>query len=67
MSKVNNELKAEIIRKHGCQYPFAARLGIREAFVSAVIRGHAELDELQKNKWAKALGADVNKLFPEGK
>lgn len=61
---MNRELKAAIIRKFGAQFPFAAALGIREATVSAVVRGHQVLDETNQKKWATALGvADYHKLF----
>ena len=60
---MNRELKAEIIRRYGAQYPFAAALGIREATVSAVIRGRYQLDSKNKQRWAEALQADVSTLF----
>jgi hypothetical protein len=61
---MNKELKAEIIRKYGAQFPFAAVLGIREATVSAVIRGHHILDDVSKRMWAEALGIeDYERLF----
>ena len=61
---MNLELKAAIIRKYGAQFPFAADLGIREATVSAVIRGRLILDEGNRKKWAQALGvADCERLF----
>lgn len=61
---MNLELKAEIIRKYGAQFPFAAALGIREATVSAVIRGHHVLDDANRRRWAEALGIkDYERLF----
>lgn len=61
---MNKELKGEIIRKYGAQFPFAAALGIREATVSAVIRGHHVLDDVSKRRWAEALGIeDYKRLF----
>jgi plasmid maintenance system antidote protein VapI len=64
---MNRELKAEIIRRFGCQYPFAAALGIREALVSSVIQGKHSLSEEEKRKWAKALGVDEpDKIFAGG-
>ena len=62
---MNRELKAEIIRHYGAQYPFAAALGIREATVSAVIRGRYTPDDETKRKWAALLGVDVKRLFQE--
>jgi len=62
---MNKELKAEIIRRFGAQYPFAAFLGIREATVSGVIRGRKTLDASTKRKWAAALEKDVRQLFPD--
>lgn len=64
---IKKELKAEIIRKFGAQYPFAAALGIRESTVSAVIRGHYVLDDVSKRRWAEALGIeDYERLFRGG-
>jgi hypothetical protein len=63
---MNRALKAEIIRKFGAQYSFAAALGIREATVSAVVRGKYVLDDKQKQEWALALEMDAEKLFPTG-
>ncbi len=63
---MNKELKAAIILRYGAQYPFAAALGIREATVSAVIRGHYVLDTDSQRKWAKILRAPVKRLFQEG-
>ena len=62
---INNELKAEIIRHYGAQYTFAALLGIREATVSAVVRGRQELDDKSKRKWAEVLNTDAERLFQE--
>jgi hypothetical protein len=63
---MNKELKAEIVRKFGAQYPFAAALGIREATVSAVVRGKHILNDKKKQEWARVLGIDPEKLFPTG-
>jgi len=61
---MNKELKAEIIRRYGAQFNFAAVLGIREATVSAVIRGHHTLDDESKRRWAEVLGImDYERLF----
>jgi hypothetical protein len=63
---MNRALKAEIIRRFGAQYPFAAALGIREATVSAVVRGKYVLDDKQRKEWALALETDAEKIFPTG-
>ncbi len=60
---MNRELKAAIIRRYGAQYPFAAALGIREATVSAVIRGRYTLNDEKKQKWADALGCKPFEIF----
>ena len=64
---INNELKAEIVRNYGTQYVFAASLGIREATVSAVVRGRKQLDKKSMLLWAKTLKTDASSLFPGGK
>jgi hypothetical protein len=64
---MNLELKAEIVRRYGAQYPFAAALGIRESTVSAVVRGHRALNDEEKSKWAAALGCNAKKIFQEEK
>jgi transcriptional regulator with XRE-family HTH domain len=64
-SKVNRNLKAEIIRKFGAQYNFAAALGIRESFISSITQGHDTLSDDAKKRWAHVLGVSVKKLFPE--
>ena len=38
-SKINKELKAEIIRKYGAQYPFAAELGISRRTLQNKLKG----------------------------
>jgi len=60
---INRELKAEIVRNYGAQYVFAATMGIREATVSAVVRGKKELDDKSKQEWAKTLNTEVAYLF----
>jgi len=60
------DLKAEIIRKDGTQYAFAARLGIRESFISSIIQGRRILPESEKKIWSRHLGVSVEKLFGEG-
>jgi len=64
---MNKELKAAIIRRYGAQYPFAAALGIREATVSAVVRGHCTLNAEEMQKWATLLGVNGKKLFGRSK
>jgi len=61
---MNRELKAQIIRKFGAQYLFARTLGIREASVSAVVQGRQRLDPDTRRKWAEALDAPAERLFP---
>ena len=60
---MNKELKGQIVKKYGSQFAFAHAIGWHEAIVSRVVRGHHDLDDKTKNKWADALGADVNVLF----
>jgi plasmid maintenance system antidote protein VapI len=64
--KINKELKAEIIRSFGAQYPFAAALEIRESTVSAVIRGHQTLSNDEMKRWADVLKTDIKSIFGEG-
>ncbi len=64
---MNRQLKAEIIRRFGAQYPFAHALGIREATVSSVIQGKRSLTEDEQRKWADLLSVDEpEKLFAGG-
>lgn len=63
MNEANQELKAEIIRQHGSQYRFAAKLGIQESIVSSVIRGRRSLSESERQRWAERLGVAPEKLF----
>ncbi len=46
-----------------CWIRFAAAIGEHEAVVSRVVREKIQLDPERKQKWASALGADVEKLF----
>jgi DNA-binding transcriptional regulator YdaS (Cro superfamily) len=61
------KVKGAIIIKDGTQYAFAARLGIRESFVSSVIQGNQILPESEKKVWSRHLGVPVEELFSEEK
>jgi transcriptional regulator with XRE-family HTH domain len=61
---LNKELKGEIVKRYGSQFAFAHAIGWHEAGVSRVIRGHVQIDEATKRKWAEALDAPVRRLFP---
>ena len=60
---MNLELKGEIVKRFGSQFAFAHALGLHEASVSRVVRGHVRLDDVTKRAWAATLGADVEQLF----
>jgi Protein of unknown function (DUF739) len=64
-TKMNRELKGEIVKRFGSQFNFAHAIGWHEATVSRVIRGHHVLDDDTKREWAATLETDVARLFPE--
>ncbi|MFY9112045.1 MAG: hypothetical protein WAP34_08905 [Desulfomonilia bacterium] len=63
---MNKKLKAKIIEHFGSQFHFALAIGSHESTVSKVIRGHKDLDEASRKKWANTLGVDdPDRLFRE--
>ena len=60
---VNLKLKARIVEKFGSQWQFARHLNSHEAVISRVIRGHWNLSEAERDKWAKALESEPEILF----
>jgi plasmid maintenance system antidote protein VapI len=62
---MNRELKGEIVKRFGSQFAFAHALGWHEASVSRVVCGHIQLADEEKQRWAKILGADQEKLFEQ--
>ena len=61
---VNLDLKAELIRRFGTQVEAANRLGIREAKLSYIVRGHAEPSEMERVALEQGLGRErVRKLL----
>jgi hypothetical protein len=61
---MNKILKGKIVECFGSQFEFARTIGEHESVVSRVIRGHCELDQVRREKWAKVLETDVKRLFP---
>ena len=53
---VNLDLKAELIRRFGTQVEASNRLGIREAKLSYIVRGHAEPSEMEREALEQGLG-----------
>jgi len=61
---VNFALKAELIRRFGSQVVAAQHMGIREAKLSYIIRGHALATERERRVLEESLGkAVVRKLL----
>ena len=62
--EVNNDLKAEIIRRFGSQVVGAIEMNIRENRLSYIVRGHAIPTEQERDALESALGpALVKKLL----
>ena len=61
--EVNNDLKAEIIRRFGSQVVGADEMGIRENRLSYIIRGHAVPTEYEREALESALGPTVRELL----
>lgn len=55
---MNKTLKAKIVERYGHQWRFAHALGLPEADVSRVIRGHKALSPDEQRRWAKNLRCD---------
>ena len=63
---MNNKLKAHIVERFGHQWKFAQAVGIHEAEVSRVIRGHRTLSETDRQTWASVLGIESTAVFDAG-
>ena len=62
--EVNNDLKAEIIRRFGSQVVGANEMGIRENRLSYIVRGHTVPSNQEREALAAALGrATVRRLL----
>jgi len=62
--EVNNDLKAEIIRRFGSQVVGANKMGIRENRLSYIVRGHTVPSDQEREALELALGpAMVKRLF----
>ena len=58
---MNVELKIELIRHFGSQVEAAKQLGIREAKLSYIVRGHAEPTEKERKALEQGLGSVLTK------
>jgi DNA-binding transcriptional regulator YdaS (Cro superfamily) len=58
---MNIELKVELIRRFGSQVVAARQMGIREAKLSYIVRGHSEPSEKEREAIERALGAGLTK------
>jgi hypothetical protein len=63
---MKRKLKARIIEQFGAQYRFARELNVQETEISAVIRGHKDLEPEKRRKWARVLKCDERDIFTEG-
>jgi len=53
---MNRSLKAEIVKKFGCQADFSEAIGVHESIISRVVRGRKTLSPETQDLWAKTLG-----------
>ena len=60
----NLALKGAIVAKYDRIFRFAMDQGIHPSTITNVISGRQELDPARKRRWAKALGRNVDELFP---
>jgi len=63
--KTNTKLLAAIREKGWRQKDFAEAVGDHHTFISRVVNGWINLDEVRKAKYAKMLGCSVDYLFGE--
>jgi DNA-binding XRE family transcriptional regulator len=61
--KTNTKLLTAIREKGMRQKDFAKAIGDHPTFISRVINGWINLDEIRKLKYAKLLGCSVDDLF----
>lgn len=61
--KTNLKLLTAIREKGMRQKDFAKAVGEHETFISRVVNGWINLDEVRKAKYAKMLGCTVDDLF----
>jgi ribosome-binding protein aMBF1 (putative translation factor) len=61
--KTNLKLLTAIRKKGMRQKDFAKVVGEHETFISRVVNGWINLDEVRKAKYAKMLGCTVDDLF----
>lgn len=59
--KINWELKSALIERFGSQVEAARRLGIREAKLSYILRGHAEPSGRERDALERVLGRSLAK------
>jgi hypothetical protein len=53
--------------RFGTQQAFADFLNLDPTFVSMVVHGNRQLNEREQYRWAGALGAAVQEIFPGGR
>jgi hypothetical protein len=63
---INWLLKIKIAERFKTQADFSYFIKRPETIVSKVIRGRYPLKDKEKQRWAGALGVDVNELFKQG-
>ena len=63
--KTNLKLLTAIREKGMRQKDFAKAVGEHETFISRVVNGWINLDEVRKARYAKMLGSTVDYLFSE--
>ncbi|MFC1485659.1 helix-turn-helix domain-containing protein [Candidatus Latescibacterota bacterium] len=65
MTHYNAKLRGAIVRYFRTQDDFANAIGVDRTIVSRVILGRRSLSHDEKIRWAGALRAPVEALFPE--
>lgn len=61
---LNKKLKGKIVETFGSQGAFARQIGVREQFVSKVVRGWVSLGQRERAQWARVLNDNAERLFP---
>jgi hypothetical protein len=62
--EINWDLKLALVKRFGSQINASRRLGIREARLSYIVRGHVQPSQYERQVLAKALGTEfVNRVY----
>jgi len=67
MAGINFNLKGKIVQRYGSQIVAARTMGIQEAKLSHIVRGHSEPNERERKALEKALGRNFVKKVLNGR